>query len=141
MLFSVEYVLRLVSARDPRRYATSFFGVVDLLAVLPGYVGLVAPETQALIVIRAIRLLPCLPRPRTRALPRRGGGAADGALREPAQAQRVLRRRAHARADHRHMYLIEGGASGFTSIPAAMYWAVVTARGPATGATVTRDPG
>jgi voltage-gated potassium channel len=127
VLFSVEYVLRLISARNPRRYAGSFFGIVDLLAILPSYVGLVAPETQALIVIRAIRLLRVF---RILKL-----------VRYLNEAEVLL---TALRASRRKitvffggvltlmliigtlMYLIEGEESGFTSIPTAMYWAVVT---------------
>src|SRR5919106_4135986 len=57
VLFTVEYVLRLLSARDAVRYARSFFGVMDLVAVLPTYLALVVPVTHALMVIRAVRLL------------------------------------------------------------------------------------
>jgi voltage-gated potassium channel len=126
-LFSVEYVLRLMSARDARRYTTSFFGIVDLLAVLPTYVGLVAPETQALIVIRAIRLLRVF---RVLKLVRYLGEA-EVLL----TALRGSRRKITVFFGSvltlvliigTLMYLIEGEASGFTSIPTAMYWAVVT---------------
>ena len=55
--FTVEYALRLVSVDRPWRYARSFFGFVDLLAIAPTYLALVAPEAHSLMVIRAIRLL------------------------------------------------------------------------------------
>ncbi|MEX2148143.1 MAG: ion transporter [Candidatus Rokuibacteriota bacterium] len=127
VLFSVEYVLRLVSARHAGRYARSFFGIVDLLAILPSYVGLVAPETQALIVIRAIRLLRVF---RILKLVRYLGEA-EVLL----TALRGSRRKiivffggvlTLVLIIGTLMYLIEGEASGFTSIPTAMYWAVVT---------------
>jgi len=57
VLFSVEYALRLTAVRRPLAYATSFFGVVDLLAILPTYLSLVVPGTQALLVVRVLRLL------------------------------------------------------------------------------------
>ena len=56
-LFTVEYALRLYCVPSPVRYARSFFGVVDLLAVLPTYLSLLLPGTQSLLVIRALRLL------------------------------------------------------------------------------------
>ncbi len=56
-LFTVEYLARLACVRHPWRYATSFFGVVDLLSVLPTYVALLVPEAQALIDVRILRLL------------------------------------------------------------------------------------
>ena len=126
-LFSVEYALRLVSARHARRYATSFFGIVDLLAVLPTYVGLVAPQTQALIIIRAIRLLRVF---RVLKL-----------VRYLSEAEVLMTALYASRRKitvffggvltlvliiGTLMYLIEGEAGGFTSIPTAMYWAVVT---------------
>src|SRR5262245_30537800 len=55
--FTVEYVLRLVAVDHPWRYARSFLGIVDFLAVGPTYLALVLPEARALIVIRALRLL------------------------------------------------------------------------------------
>src|SRR5688572_5283058 len=55
LLFTLEYVLRLLAVRRPARYAASFFGVVDLLAVAPGYLSLLVPGTQALLVVRLLR--------------------------------------------------------------------------------------
>ena len=57
ILFTIEYLLRLVCVGRPWRYATSFFGIVDLLAIVPTYLSLLVPGTQSLIVIRALRLL------------------------------------------------------------------------------------
>ncbi|MEM9490914.1 MAG: ion transporter, partial [Myxococcota bacterium] len=57
VLFTIEYILRLLSVRQPMRYALSFFGLVDLLAIVPGYLSLLFDGTQSLLVIRALRLL------------------------------------------------------------------------------------
>jgi voltage-gated potassium channel len=57
VLFTVEYFLRLASVRHPWRYATSFFGVVDLLAIIPTYLSIFVPGSQYLLVIRILRLL------------------------------------------------------------------------------------
>ena len=57
VLFSVEYLLRLACVRRPLRYATSFYGIVDLLAVLPTYLAFFVPEIHALIDVRMLRLL------------------------------------------------------------------------------------
>jgi voltage-gated potassium channel len=57
ILFTIEYVLRLVCVKRPMRYALSFFGVVDLLAIAPTYLSVLLPGAQSLIVIRALRLL------------------------------------------------------------------------------------
>ena len=55
--FTVEYVLRLLAVDRPWRYVRSFLGIVDFLAIVPTYLGILAPEAQSLIVIRTIRLL------------------------------------------------------------------------------------
>lgn len=57
LLFTVEYGLRLVSTRDPKRYALSFLGMIDLLAIVPTYLSLVLTGTQSLAVVRGLRLL------------------------------------------------------------------------------------
>jgi voltage-gated potassium channel len=127
VLFSIEYALRLVCVPIPWRYARSFFGVVDLLAVLPTYLSLLLPGAEHLLVIRGLRLLRIF---RVFKLGRFLGEAS------------ILRK---ALADSRHkvtvflgtiailvtilgtaMYLIEGEENGFTSIPISVYWAVVT---------------
>ena len=126
-LFTVEYILRLACVPFPSQYARSFFGVVDLLAILPTYLSLLFPGTEMLLVIRGLRLLRIF---RVFKLGRFLGEAS------------ILRK---ALADSRHkitvflgtvtilvtllgtaMYLIEGPEHGFTSIPTAVYWAVVT---------------
>ena len=125
--FTLEYVMRLVVVARPRRYALSFFGIIDLLAVLPTYLSLVVTGSQYLLVIRAVRILRIF-----RILKMaRYVGEAD------------LLRAALERARHKIlifvstimtlvlifgalMYLVEGPQNGFTSIPRAMYWAIVT---------------
>ena len=57
IVFTIEYLLRLWTVRRPLRYATSFFGIVDLLAILPTYLSLFFVGAQSLLVIRALRLL------------------------------------------------------------------------------------
>lgn len=127
LLFTVEYSLRLLSVRHPMRYATSFFGVVDLLAIVPTYLSVFVPGSQYLLVIRILRLLRVF-----RLLK----------LSEYVVEADILR---HAlRASRRKisvfisavvllvviigalMYVIEGEANGFTSIPRSIYWAIVT---------------
>jgi voltage-gated potassium channel len=126
-LFTLEYGLRLVSVQRPRRYAASFFGVVDLLAVLPTYVSVLLPGTQSLLVIRALRLLRVL---RVFKLASYLG-----------QANLLLTALRASRGKvvvflvtvlilnlilGSLLYLVEGEASGFTSIPRSVYWAIVT---------------
>ncbi len=128
VLFSAEYTLRLLCVRRPGRYALSFFGIVDLLAILPTFVSLVLPGSQSLLVIRGFRLLRVF---RVFKLARFLSEAT--VLRQAVWASRakitvflvtvlilvIIMGSA--------MYLIESGAdSGFTSIPQSMYWAIVT---------------
>jgi voltage-gated potassium channel len=57
IVFTIEYVLRLISVRRPLRYAKSFFGVIDLLAIIPTYASLLLPGVHYLLAIRILRLL------------------------------------------------------------------------------------
>ncbi len=57
VLFTFEYILRLMSVRRPLRYALSFYGLVDLIAVVPTYLGLLLPGTQFFLTVRILRLL------------------------------------------------------------------------------------
>lgn len=127
LLFSAEYLLRLVSVRRPLAYAGTFFGVVDLLAILPTYLSLLVPGTQYLLVVRVLRLLRIF-----RILK----------LAEYLHEGRTLGRALIASRRKISvflltvvtvviivgalMYVIEGAGSGFTSIPTSIYWAVVT---------------
>ena len=127
LLFTVEYALRLICSPRPLHYARSFFGVVDLLAILPTYLSLLFPGAESMIVIRGLRLL------RVFRVFKLGQFLGEASL---------LR---NALASSRHkitvflgtiailvtilgaaMYLIEGEENGFTSIPVAIYWAIVT---------------
>lgn len=126
-LFTVEYGLRLITVRHPLRYAFSFFGLIDLLAIFPTYLSLLIPGTQSLLVIRALRLLRVF---RVFKLGRYVGQATQ--LRTALVASRekiivflgtVLTAVIIVGA---LMYLIEGEEAGFTSIPRSIYWAIVT---------------
>ena len=127
VLFTVEYFLRLVSVRRPLAYAKSFFGVVDLLAIIPTYLSLFLPGSQYLLVVRILRLLRVF----------RIFKLAEH-LTEADVLVRALR------ASRRKisvflltvmtmvviigalLYVVEGEENGFTSIPISIYWAVVT---------------
>jgi len=127
ILFSIEYVLRLASVRRPLAYATSFFGVVDLLAVLPTYLSLLIGGAQSLLVIRALRLLRIF-----RILKfARYVGEIDSLVRAlRASAAKIVVFLfvvlTLVLIMGSAMYVIEGHESGFTSIPRGMYWAIVT---------------
>jgi len=125
--FTVEYVLRLLAVDRPARYARSLLGVVDLLAIVPSYLALVAPETQSFMVIRVVRLL------RVFRILKLAQFLAEAHL--LATALRASRRKITVFLGFiatvvvivgAFMYVIEGEEHGFTSIPVSMYWAVVT---------------
>lgn len=127
VLFTVEYGLRLGCVGRPRRYAMSFFGVVDLLAILPAYLSLIVPGTQALAVIRTLRILRVF-----RVL------KLANYVHESESMWRALvasRRKIEVFVSTvlmlvvifgSVMHLIEGPENGFTSIPRGVYWAIVT---------------
>ena len=127
IMFSIEFVLRLISVRHPLKYVFSFYGIVDILSILPAYLSFFVSGAQSLLVIRAIRLLRIF---RLFKLGRHIGEASI--LIEALRASRakitvfigaVL---TLALVMGSIMYLVEGEASGFTSIPRRVYWAIVT---------------
>jgi voltage-gated potassium channel len=126
-VFTVEYLTRLVSVRRPWRYAISFFGVVDLLAILPTYLSLILPGTQSLVAVRAMRLLRVF---RVLKLARYLGEvkALVYALRATRAKIAVFLATVLTLAliMGATMYVIEGEENGFTSIPRGLYWAIVT---------------
>ena len=126
-LFTAEYALRLACVPQPWRYATSFFGVVDLLAILPTYLSLLLPGTQSLAVIRALRLLRVF---RVFKLARflSEANVLLEALRSGSRKVLVFLGTVLVLITilGSTMYLVEGGEHGFDSIPLSMYWAVVT---------------
>ena len=127
VLFTVEYVLRLVAVKRPLRYVTSFFGIVDLLAIAPSYLSLVFPGTRILLVIRILRVLRVF---RVLKLVRH-----IKAARMLLQALKASRVKISVFLYTvltcvvilgSLMYVIEGPEHGFTSIPVGIYWAIVT---------------
>jgi voltage-gated potassium channel len=125
--FTVEYALRLVAVDRPLRYAVSFFGVVDLLSIVPTYLALAVPDTQPFMVIRAIRLL--------RVFRILKAVQFLSEARVLTTALRASRRKitvflagvvTTVLIVGALMYVIEGEAHGFSSIPRSMDWAVVT---------------
>ncbi len=127
ILFTIEYVLRLICARRPVAYAKSFFGIVDFLAIVPTYLSVLVPGTQYLLVIRLLRVLRVF---RILKLVEYLGEA-DVLLR----AMRASRRKITvflftvvnvAVIVGAVMYFVEGPENGFTSIPIGIYWAIVT---------------
>lgn len=126
-LFTVEYVLRLISVKRPLRYVFSFFGLVDLLAILPTYLGLFIAGAESLLVLRSLRLLRIF---RVLKLGRylSEANVLRDALRSSGPKIVVFLGTVLSLVVivGTLMYLIEGEEHGFTSIPRSMYWAIVT---------------
>ncbi len=127
LLFTVEYLLRLLCVRRPWLYCRSFFGIVDLLSILPSYLGLLFPDVKYMLVIRILRMLRIF-----RVLK----------LTEYMSEAHILM---DALSNSRRkvlvflytvltlviifgslMYVVEGSQAGFSSIPKSVYWAIVT---------------
>jgi len=127
LIFTAEYLARLACIERSLRYARSFFGVVDLLAVLPTYLALFLPQLGVLMDIRLLRLLRVFRILKLTAYIReyRVLGAALAASRRKIMvfigtvAIMVL-------LLGTVMYVVEGPENGFTSIPLAVYWAITT---------------
>ena len=127
ILFSLEYIARLLCVRRPLQYAWSFYGIIDLFAFLPSYIGLFVPTAGYLTTVRVLRLLRIF-----RVLKLAEFMQASETLRSALYASRrkiavfvsfVL---AVVLIMGTMMYLIEGEKNGFNSIPRGVYWAIVT---------------
>jgi len=126
-VFTLEYLARLACVRHPLRYALSFYGVIDLLAVLPTYVALLVPEVAALIDVRILRLLRVFRVFKLTAYVSEYqalGHALRASLRKimvflTAVLMIVL-------VMGTLMYVVEGPENGFVNIPTSVYWAITT---------------
>ncbi len=127
VVFTIEYILRLLSVRRPLNYATSFFGVVDFLSIIPTYLALFIPGGQTLMTIRGLRLLRVF---RVFKLSAYVGEAQSLALALRASLRKimvfVLAVITIAVIVGSFMHVVEGEDSGFTDIPTSVYWAIVT---------------
>ncbi len=127
ILFTIEYLLRLICVDKPWRYAKSFFGLVDLLAVVPTYLGVFLVGSHYLLVIRMLRVLRIF---RVLKLAPYLGEASFlfKALRASRQKITVFLVTVLTLVVilGSIMYLIEDKDNGFTSIPRSIYWAIVT---------------
>ena len=127
ILFSIEYALRLYCVRSRLKYATSFYGIVDFIAVVPTYLSLIFPATKYFMVLRTLRILRVF---RVLKL-----------IQYLKEANLLMKALASSRRKitiffftvltlviifGSLMYVIEGEANGFTSIPRGIYWAIVT---------------
>ncbi len=127
ILFTVEYILRLLCVGRPLRYAVSFFGIIDLLAIVPTYLSLVIYGSRYLAVVRVLRVL------RVFRVLKLGHHIKEAALLKNALV--ASRRKilvflfavlTLVVVIGALMYVIEDAQNGFTSIPASVYWAIVT---------------
>ncbi|MGA6102681.1 ion transporter [Psychrobacter pocilloporae] len=127
ILFTIEYALRLFSAPNRLRYAFSFFGIVDLLSVLPSYLSLLFVGVQYLLVIRVLRILRVFRVLKLKAYMQQAGFLAS-ALKTSQQKITVffLSLVLLVTIFGSIIYVVEGPENGFTSIPLSIYWAVVT---------------
>jgi voltage-gated potassium channel len=126
-LFTVEYAARMASVQSKRRYAFSFFGIIDFLAILPTYLSVLLPGTRFLAIIRVLRVLRVF---RVLKLVRYLGEARTLGRALAASRYRIVVFLISVLTLvvilGSFMYLIEGPQAGFTSIPVSVYWAVVT---------------
>lgn len=127
IVFTIEYVLRIIIVKKPFRYIFSFYGIIDFLSVVPTYLSLIIVGSHSLVVIRMLRLLRVF-----RILK----------LTRYTNAGRTLARAMWASREKISvfiffvitlvviigtiMYMVEGETYGFTSIPRSIYWAIVT---------------
>jgi voltage-gated potassium channel len=127
ILFTIEYILRLISVNRRMVYATSFFGLVDLLSILPTYLSIFIPGSQSFLVIRILRLLRVFRvfklthytrEARVIMSALRASGRKIGVFISAVLVIVVIIGSV--------MYVIEGEKNGFVDIPTSIYWAIVT---------------
>lgn len=127
ILFSIEYIARIVTIKKPSSYIFSFYGIIDFLATIPKYLSIIFVGTHALIALRALRLLRVF---RILKLARYLGASRNliAALKASKIKISVFLFSVLVLTIilGTVMYLIEGPKNGFTSIPHSMYWAIVT---------------
>ncbi|RYY37471.1 MAG: ion transporter [Sphingobacteriaceae bacterium] len=127
ILFTIEYTLRLISIRQPLRYIFSMLGVIDLIALIPSYLGIFFIGAQSLLVFRALRLL------RVFRIFKLGRflteinflkQALTGSLRKISIFMLTVLTLTVILGSI--MYLVEKRENGFSNIPESIYWAIVT---------------
>ena len=128
LFFTFEYILRLYCARRPLKYATSFFGLVDLLAILPSYLGICFLGAQNLIIVRALRLL------RVFRIFKMGHFVSEGEI--IVEALRASKTKIYVFVSFvvlmsmiigSVLYIVEGATNPqLNNIPKGIYWAIVT---------------
>ncbi|TWC33640.1 voltage-gated potassium channel [Pseudomonas sp. SJZ079] len=140
-LFAAEYLVRLYCSPKPLRYAFSFYGLIDLLAILPALLTLLYPDAQYLLIIRVIRMLRVFRVLKLSPYLRQANFLLT-ALRGSKQKITVFFAciATLVTVFGTLMYVIEGPTHGFTSIPKGIYWAVVTLTTVGFGDIVPKTP-
>lgn len=127
ILFTIEYITRIITIRSPRKYIFSFYGIIDLLSTIPMYLSFFIVGSHSLVALRALRLLRVF---RILKLARYMGESTNFVI-----ALKESRAKIGVFLSFviilciilgTIMYLIEAPESGFTSIPRSVYWAIVT---------------
>ena len=127
ILFTIEYILRLICINRPLRFIFSFFGIIDILSIIPTYIGLIYAGAQTLLVVRALRLLRVFRIFKLRHYVNEMQfliQAIRGSLRKISIFMMMVFTTVIVLGSV--MYLVERGKNGFTSIPDSIYWAIVT---------------
>ncbi len=127
LIFSLEYIARVYCAKNRMQYIKSFYGIIDLVAILPTYLAMLFPELHALIDVRVLRLIRIF-----------------RIFKLTEYVTEYVHLGAALAASRRKifvflsgvlmivmvlgtlMYVVEGPANGFTSIPTSIYWAIST---------------
>lgn len=126
-VFAIEYLVRIYTHPEPRKYIFSFYGAIDLLSVLPAFIALLLPDAQYLLVVRAIRMLRVF---RVLKLTQYLSQANFLMVALRGSKQKIvvflLSVTTMVLVFGTLMYVIEGPSRGFTSIPMSIYWAIVT---------------
>lgn len=127
ILFTIEFCCRLISVRRPIRYVFSFFGLVDLLSIIPTYLSFIFPSTRYMLVLRVLRLLRIFRILKLVAYV----GEANVLMRALVKSWRKIMIFLYTIITlvvvfGALMYVVEGSESGFTSMPKSVYWAIVT---------------
>ena len=128
IIFTIEYGLRLIVVKNPVNYAGSFYGIIDLLSILPTYLSVIFPGTHYLVVVRALRLMRVF---RILKLAHFVRESTSIVLALKASARRILVFLAFvvllSIVLGSIIYVVESGVNpGFSSIPESIYWAIVT---------------
>ncbi len=127
VLFTIEYIARVISVKQPLKYIFSFYGIVDLLATIPKYLSLLLGGAQALATLRALRLLRIF---RILKLARYLGASNQLAIAIKASRAKIavflFAVLIASVIFGSIMYLVEGEENGFTNIPKSVYWCIVT---------------